>query len=139
MSRGRRFTLCVPANVRRAMVSHARRDAPRECCGLLVGRGHVVIGVVAMQNVARGNSRFRFDDREHIFMRRMLRRFQPPLEILGMYHSHPVGPSTPSVTDLAESHYPDWAYLIVNLASARTSIRGFLIVGGTATDLQLQS
>lgn len=112
----------LPAAVRRAIVTHARREAPLECCGLLVGRGRSVIAAVPMLNAAASRTRFRLDDREHIEWRRTLRRFEPPLEILGVYHSHPRGPAVPSPTDEAEAYYPDWLYVIVGLRGKRAQI-----------------
>lgn len=112
----------LPAAVRRAIVAHARRDAPLECCGLLVGRGRSVIAAMPMRNTAASPTRFRLDDREHIELRRTLRRFEPPLEILGVYHSHPRGPAVPSSTDVAEAHYPEWLYVIVGLRGVRAEV-----------------
>jgi proteasome lid subunit RPN8/RPN11 len=34
------------------------------------------------------------------------------LEMVGIYHSHPHGPDSPSPTDIAEAYYPDAVYLI---------------------------
>jgi proteasome lid subunit RPN8/RPN11 len=55
-------------------------------------------------------------------VRRTLRRFEPPLEILGVYHSHPRGPAVPSSTDVAEAYYPEWLYVIVGLQGARVHV-----------------
>ncbi|MEZ5317086.1 MAG: M67 family metallopeptidase [Vicinamibacterales bacterium] len=131
--RPHRGPLLLPSAVRGAVVAHARRDAPRECCGLLLGRGRRVTHAVAMRNAAgaRARTRFRLDDRDHIAVRRILRDVSPRLEIVGVYHSHPAGPARPSPTDVAEAHYPDWVYLIVGL-SPRVAIGAFAIRGGRA-------
>ena len=110
-----------PASVARAarvaMVAHAREAAPRECCGLLVGRGRRVDLVVPLSNVApRPRSGFQVDPAEHIAVRRILRRVVPSRDIIGVYHSHPAGPARPSPRDIAESHYPEWLYAIVGRA-----------------------
>lgn len=114
------------------MLAHARRDAPLECCGLLVGRARRgivdVVAAVPMRNVAASPVRFRVDDSEHIDLRRLLRRFAPPLTIVGVYHSHPSGPPEPSATDVAEAGYPEWAYVIVGLAG-RARVRAFALDG----------
>jgi proteasome lid subunit RPN8/RPN11 len=101
-------------SVRDAIVAHARRDAPRECCGLLIGRGRRVDLALPMANVARsGRTRFQVDPAEHIAVRRVLRHVTPTLEIVGLYHSHPEGPAVPSARDIAEAHYPDWLFVVV--------------------------
>jgi len=99
----RPVALTLPAAVRRAILAHAERDAPRECCGLLIGRSGRVLHAAAMRNIsASPRVRFRIDPREHIVLRRELRRLSPALEIVGVYHSHPAGPAEPSaVTSFA--------------------------------------
>lgn len=123
MKRVRRRAPALPAEVRRAMVTHARREAPRECCGLLIGQKDRVQFALALPNVAsRALTRFRIDDRQHIEIRRWLRRVQPPLEIVGVYHSHPEGDAQPSASDREEWHYPDWLYVVVGLGGNRPVI-----------------
>lgn len=126
----------LPPAVKRAIVSHARRDAPNECCGLLVGRGGRVMFSLAMTNVdSRPASAFQIDPAEHIAARRVLRQVAPSLEIVGVYHSHPAGPAVPSPRDIAESHYPDWLFVIVG-ASGR-SVRAYKIRRGAVTPVAL--
>jgi proteasome lid subunit RPN8/RPN11 len=113
----------LPRSVRQAIVEHARRDAPRECCGFLIGSGRRVAFAVALPNVAaRPTVRYRIDDRHHIAIRRWLRHFRPKIEIVGVYHSHPRGDASPSSTDRAEWHYPGWASVIVGLKNGRSQI-----------------
>ena len=126
----------LPTAVKRAIVAHARRDAPRECCGFLVGRRTRVTFALPMKNVdPRPNSGFQIDPAEHVAVRRVLRQMAPALEIIGVYHSHPVGPATPSPRDIAESHYPEWLFLIVG-ANGR-SVRAYRIARHGATPVAL--
>jgi proteasome lid subunit RPN8/RPN11 len=119
------------------MADHARRDRPLECCGLLIGRGRSVTGAVAMRNVEASPTRFRVDDREHIALRRALRLLSPPLDVIGVYHSHPSGPARPSPTDLAEASYPEWLYVIVGMAGDRVRVRGFVLETGRMRPVRL--
>lgn len=106
----------VPPSVRKAVIAHARRDHPHECCGFLVGTSREILFAIAMPNVAVTPAvRYRIEDRAHIEVRRLLRQFSPPLVIRGVYHSHPQGDPRPSATDIAEALYPHWVYLIVGL------------------------
>ncbi len=119
--------------MRAALISHARREAPNECCGFLVGARGRVRFALAMQNVdPRPESRYRIDDRQHIQIRRWLRRLSPPLEIVGVYHSHPNSDARPSATDLAEALYPEWLFAVVSLAGQREDIAVFSIIKGRA-------
>ena len=77
------------------------------------------------------------DDAAHVDVRRVLRRFDPPLGIAGVYHSHPRGPAEPSATDVAEAYYPEWIYLIVGLGGARPELRAFRIAGGRVRSIAL--
>jgi proteasome lid subunit RPN8/RPN11 len=129
----------LPRGVRQAIVAHARRERPRECCGLLVGSGREVAFAVAATNVAPGETRYRVDDREHIQLRRVLRSFSPPLEILGVYHSHPRGDARPSATDVAEAAYADWFHVIVGLKAGRAAVAAFRLTAGTVWPVTLRA
>jgi len=122
--------------IRRAMLHDARAARPRECCGLLVGTGRRVMFAVPMRNVAPGTTRYRLDAAEHIAVRRMMRRLVPAVELVGVYHSHPVGPARPSPTDVAEAFYPGWIHLIVGLRP-KPDVRAFRIRGGRVRPLRI--
>lgn len=115
--------MTIGREVRRAMIAHARRDAPRECCGLLVGTPRRVHAAVPCRNLARSVTRYTLDPRDHIRLRRELRETR--LSIVGVYHSHPKGPARPSPADIAEARYSDWVYAIVSLAGRRAQVRAF--------------
>jgi proteasome lid subunit RPN8/RPN11 len=127
-----------PRAVRSAIVRHARRDAPRECCGFLIGFGRRVQFAFPVPNAdSRPRLRYRIDDRRHIELRRWLRQLSPPLEIVGVYHSHPNGDARPSPTDLVEAHYPNWVFAIVSLEDGRENVGLFEIVRGRARRLRV--
>ena len=119
----RRFT--APVAVRRAIVAHARREAPNECCGFLLGAGRRVAYAMPMRNVAESRTRYQIDDAANIELRRLLRGVSPALSIVGVYHSHPAGDAEPSPTDIREAMYPDWLYVIVGLKRTRAVVRAF--------------
>jgi proteasome lid subunit RPN8/RPN11 len=120
------------------MLEHARRERPRECCGLLVGAGVRVTVAVPMRNLARGRTRYLVDPAGHIALQRVLRVIEPAASIVGVYHSHPRGPATPSKTDVAEALYPDWIHVIIGLGGKRPETRGYVIARGHAQPLSLQ-
>jgi proteasome lid subunit RPN8/RPN11 len=130
--------LTVSRAVKRALIAHADREHPRECCGFLLGRGRRVSYAVAAANVAQGNSRYRIDDREHLQLRKRLRSFVPSIEIVGVYHSHPTGSAAASETDIAEAMYPDWVYVIVGPRSPHRSVRAFQFRSDGAREIALQ-
>ena len=125
MSRPTRVSL--PPGARRAIAAHARETYPAECCGFLVGHRGRIGFAVRMRNVAGSARRYRIDDRAHIELRRILRACAPPLEIVGVYHSHPDGSATPSDSDCAEAHYSGWVHVIVACDGRRTRLAAFRI------------
>jgi [CysO sulfur-carrier protein]-S-L-cysteine hydrolase len=134
-----RGVLDLTAEVRRAIVAHAERDRPRECCGLLAGRGRRVRVALPMRNIARlSTRRFRLDAAEHVAVRRVLREVAPALEIIGAYHSHPVGRAWPSPTDVKNAHYPEWTHIIIGLGTRRPVVRAFRIRNGRVERLRLR-
>jgi proteasome lid subunit RPN8/RPN11 len=124
--------------VRRAIVRHARAEAPHECCGLLVGSADRVCRVVPAQNVSPTPvTRFEVDPSVHIALRRDLRTSGSSDEIVGVYHSHPKTDAVLSSTDIAEAHYPDWVHVVVSLSGPRARLRAFRIADGSAKPVSL--
>jgi proteasome lid subunit RPN8/RPN11 len=62
----------------------------------------------------------------------------PPLAIIGVYHSHPRGPSRPSPADVDEALYENWIHLIVGLGSGRARLSAYRIRRGRARPLALE-
>jgi desampylase len=120
-----------------AIVRYARAERPKECCGFLVGTRGRVLFAVAATNVADSRTRYRIDDALHFELRRTLRRFSPPLGIVGVYHSHPSGDARPSPTDIAEAFYPDWMHVIVGMKGG-ISVRAYRIRAGRAESVVIQ-
>lgn len=113
----------IAASVLEAIVAHARREQPAECCGLLIGAGLAVSEAVAARNRAAAPTRFLIDPKDHIDARRDAHR--RGLEVVGFYHSHPHSEPQPSETDRAEAGYRDHLYLIVSLTAEPPAARLF--------------
>lgn len=101
-----------------AIAAHARRAAPEEACGILVGRrergGAVVLRAEPCANVHPGDRtrHFLIDPERQLAVQRQAR--QEGLEIVGFYHSHPAGGTRPSAEDAALAH-PGMVMLIAAL------------------------
>lgn len=105
--------VAVPAAVLDGLAAHARRVAPEECCGLLIGRREAIETWHEARNAAaRPRVRYLIDPADHFAAIRRARL--EGLEVVGAYHSHPAGPVRPSDTDRAEA-FPDFLFLIVSL------------------------
>jgi proteasome lid subunit RPN8/RPN11 len=117
------------------MLVHVDQHAPLEACGLLAGQHDRVEKVISVRNQAQSGVRFVMDPYEQ------LQAFDwidsNGLDLLGIFHSHPLGPETASMTDIAEA-----AYEVVHLIWSRNQngwqARGFWIENGSATEVTLQ-
>ena len=126
----------LPVSVRAEMIAHATEEAPRECCGLLVGQGSNVDESVRVRNVHPSPSRYLLDPAEHIATNRRLRG--TGREVIGAYHSHPHSPAVPSPVDRAEAYYSDFVWIIVSLAvEGEPAVAAYRLRGGTFVPLAL--
>jgi proteasome lid subunit RPN8/RPN11 len=130
-----------PASLRLAathwgkMLRHAAADAPLEACGLLAGKDGQVQKVFPMRNAARSAVRFRLDPQEQFDIFSAME--ERGLELLGIYHSHPNGPPTPSPTDVAEATYPV-VNLILSAAGGKWQGHSFWIESGGFLEIPLE-
>lgn len=114
-----------------AIIGHARRAAPDECCGLLVGADATVTEAVPVPNLdPHPRTRFRLDPREHIALNRRLRG--TGRKVVGCYHSHPESPPVPSTSDVAEAAYPEFLWVIVSLQPPAPALAGYRLAPDTA-------
>jgi proteasome lid subunit RPN8/RPN11/uncharacterized damage-inducible protein DinB len=105
----------LAAQARAALLAHAREEAPRECCGLLVGTGTMIDECIRSANLDPDPNRYRIDPKVHIEANRRLRG--SGRGVIGVYHSHPHSPAIPSRTDYLEAYYSEFIWLIVSLAA----------------------
>jgi proteasome lid subunit RPN8/RPN11 len=94
------------------MVQHARSEQPNECCGLLVGTIQLVEHAVIARNLHASPTRYLIDPVDHVAAIRLARK--RGLQVVGFYHSHPLGNVKPSVTDLKGASYRDCLYVILS-------------------------
>ena len=117
------------------MLDHVDQNAPLEACGLLAGKNDRVENVILIQNQAQSPIRFVMDPYEQLQAFAWID--SQGLDLLGIFHSHPAGPETVSMTDIAEA-----AYEVVHVIWSRNrngwTARGFWIENGNATEVSLQ-
>jgi proteasome lid subunit RPN8/RPN11 len=109
------------------MIEHARREAPRECCGLIGGNGNRTQTVYPLRNIA-GDPLVTYEAApEALFAAQRAMRDQGE-ELVAIYHSHPHSEDPrPSETDVRLAYYPSAVYFIVGLAGEEPSLRAFRI------------
>jgi proteasome lid subunit RPN8/RPN11 len=121
----------LPDDVARAVIEHARDEAPQECCGLLIGDDErITIAIPARNIAAHPTRRYLIDPRDHLAAIRIARgRGQ---QVVGGYHSHPRSRAIPSATDAAEG-FTHFLYVIVGLAVDPPELTGWTWADGNFT------
>ena len=124
----------IPATVIADIIAHAREDAPRECCGLLIGKPGAIARCVRAKNLDATATRYLIDPEDHFAAIRAARA--EGLEVIGAYHSHPSSAPVPSPTDMAEANSgSDFVYVIVSLLN--DDVRAYRIDAGVGKPLAL--
>jgi len=119
-----------------AVVGHARREDPMECCGLLIGAGDDVLESRPARNLRRSRTAYLVDPEDHFAAIRAARA--AGLAVVGGYHSHPRSLPVPSVTDITGATDPEFLYLIVSLAGTEPEIAAYRIRDGAFREVPLE-
>lgn len=119
-----------------AMIEHARRVWPLECCGLLAGDEGMISEILPAANALASSREYSITPEELIAALRSFR--ERGLTHLGIYHSHPQGENTPSRRDIEMSHYPSCAHFIVSPYASARALRAFEIRDGGASELEVE-
>ena len=124
--------LAFPRTLYAEMMAHVLSNPTQEMCGLLAGRDEVVDRVWPVPNALNSPVAYRMDGPE--FTTAMI---DCDFEPLGIFHSHPAGPSVPSPTDIAEAAYPDSIYVVISLQTLPPTVRAFTIVDEQVREVKL--
>ena len=116
------------------MLDYVERHAPFEACGLLAGKNDRVEKVIVVRNQAQSPARFVMDPYEQLEAFDWIE--SNGLDLLGIFHSHPAGPETASVTDIAEAAY-EVVHVIWSRSGEDWKARGFWIENGQAIEAPL--
>lgn len=113
----------IPETIFKKMVDHALREAPLECCGMLVGKGRTVHRIYEMRNADRSRVSYFMAPEEQLEVFMEIER--DDLDLVAIYHSHPHTIPFPSEKDVRLAFSPDVAYIIISLKDGGTSVKGF--------------
>ena len=119
--------LRIPQALFDAMIDHARRELPCECCGLLAGVVVAAVGRVVgrypLVNALASGREFESEPRSMFAAMRAMRA--RGLTELAVYHSHPTSAPVPSRTDLERNYSPAVVNVIVSLAAEPPTARAW--------------
>jgi proteasome lid subunit RPN8/RPN11 len=123
----------VPAEIRRALATHAEAEAPNEACGLVLLRNGTAERYVPGRNAAASPYRFEleFDDPEIWFA-------EDDGYELAVFHSHLSSAARPSRTDVENiGLWEGKPYLVYSLRE--DDLAAFTIEGGQIAEISLSS
>lgn len=97
------FMLVLNDDVRKALISHAELEYPRECCGVLLGKRadgkRIAERAVRLENKSVSDKTAHFTVDPLAIPEIELSAAAKNREIVGFYHSHPNCAAVPSKTD----------------------------------------
>ena len=117
------------------MVSHARADAPNECCGMIASRDGEAVKLYPAANAAASPLRYEIDGAEQYRIQMAID--DEDLELGAIYHSHTRSAPYPSQTDINLAFYPEALYVIVGVAGENTEVRAYRIRDGQVDEVGL--
>lgn len=120
-----------------AVLAHTRALLPLEACGLLAAEGGTVRHLYAIENELASPTAYRMKARQQV--EAMLHAEAQGWTLQAVYHSHPTGPTGPSVRDVVEWAYPELALLIVSWQGGRRPcMRAFQWDNGHFHEIRLE-
>ncbi|MFL6160916.1 MAG: Mov34/MPN/PAD-1 family protein [Jatrophihabitantaceae bacterium] len=127
--------LRVPAEIRDAILAHARRDHPNEACGVVAGPAGQdrPVRLIEMLNSAASPTFYQFDSIEQLKVWTAMDDADEEPVII--YHSHTATEAYPSRTDIAYANEPGAHYVLVSTADpAVADFRSYRILDGTVAE-----
>lgn len=109
----------------KALIKLAKSACFKEICGVLIGSDSHISDFIQISNISTDDSRFIFDPDEHIKV--LYDIDKNGTKQLGVFHSHPFGPSHPSETDIQENLSKDQICLIISNESTNWMIKTFAL------------
>lgn len=101
-----------------AMVSHARRTYPNECCGAMLGsldgESKLVREAIALRNAFAGAQTARYELRPEDLLAADKAARERGMDLIGIYHSHPDCDAYFSKTDLQNS-CPWYSFVVLSI------------------------
>ena len=118
------------------MLDHVQECLPEEACGLLAGGDGLVSEVLPVENIAHSRVQYRMEPQAQVSG--LLGIEARGLELVAIYHSHPSGPESPSVTDRAVVYDPEALVLVWCFGSRGWQVRAFDLGGDAPLEVPIE-
>ena len=129
-----REAITLATHLIKTMIDHAQGELPNECCGVLIGRPGVFERVIPITSIPPSPDAYYMSPEEQIEIFTELGKSGEIL--LGIYHSHPEGPTSPSGMDIRLAFHPEAVYFIVSLKNKKKpEVRAFRIEKQEVTEI----
>ena len=127
----------IPRKLTQQILHHAQTSPDSEVCGLIGAKNGVPCSCYPIANSAeQPEKRFLLDAKQQIAAQVAMR--EKAEDLFAVYHSHPMAPAVPSITDIELACQPNVLYLIVSLDTKGVlEMRGFKIAEGQAWEVIL--
>jgi proteasome lid subunit RPN8/RPN11 len=141
-------SIALRDELRRALIEHARREAPNEMCGVIAGTANAADGGTATRWYPARNelaSPVLYSIHPEDKLRIFLEIDDADEAFWAIVHSHVRSPAVPSRTDIGLAQWPDSLYILVSLsddeadpATREPSVRAWRIVDGAIHEVALE-
>lgn len=137
----------LPAEMRAAMIDHARAEYPNEMCGIVAGSAEPASGGTPTRWYPARNelaSPLRYSIHGEDKLRIFLEIDDADEVVWAIVHSHVRSPAVPSMTDVGLAQWPETLYMLVSLAAEEAdpktgepSVRAWRIVDGRSHEVRI--
>ena len=118
------------------IVTHAREEAPDECCGMVGSSDGRAVSVYRAVNAEASPLRFRIDPDEQLELHNRID--EAGLDLGAIYHSHTRTAPRPSQTDINFAKlWPGVLWIIVGLVEGQPDVRTWRIDDGRVSGAEL--
>ena len=128
--------LFIPKEISENILEHVRAKYPEEACGLLAGHENKISLEFLITNHLHSPVKYSMDPMELYQALENIEANQ--FDLLGIFHSHPEGPSRPSETDIKEFLYPGVSTIICYPELNVWKMKAFLIENDWYTEIKLE-
>jgi proteasome lid subunit RPN8/RPN11 len=115
----------IPRPIYIAMIEHARKESPLECCGILGGKDGTVQKAFELRNEEQSPVRYSMSPHEQLKVFEEMEKESQ--EMVAIYHSHTHTIPFPSETDVKMAFYPEIFSVIISLKEEHPVVKAFRI------------
>ncbi len=128
--------MLISQSLYQIMLAHTQSAFPQEACGLLAGHENHISHLYLIENILQSPVAFEMNAQQQI--EAMINAEEQEFRLIAVYHSHPKGPQTPSITDKKQAYYPELTQIIISLHERSNPItRAFTIINEEVTEIRL--